>query len=187
MGCGNGRLSVEKRREKRVAGSEVVDAFLLARIELNEFRGSGVGLGGGDRTSSSGVVTIIVTGARGECLKIVEDVSFRRFKERGSGKYPSDPYWTTAGLYSEAIEDSSVGSFVLKELMGRPGACLLFRVTSGFATDRTVALVFSPPLLTILGIGGGSRDGAESFHEASTVDSILSEFWVPKTGPRRAR
>jgi hypothetical protein len=49
LGCGNGKLSVEKRREKRVAGNEVVDALGLpirvARMELNAFRGSGEGDG----------------------------------------------------------------------------------------------------------------------------------------------
>jgi hypothetical protein len=82
---------VEKRREKRVAGRDVVDALGFpvreARMELNEFRGSGIGegVGGGDCTSSSsGVVTIIVTGASGEFWKIVDVLSFRRFKERGS-------------------------------------------------------------------------------------------------------
>jgi len=85
-GCGKGRLSVEKRREKRVAGNEVVDALGLpareARIELNEFRGSRGGDGGG--SFSSGVVTIMVIGARGEFWKIVDVLSFRRFSERGS-------------------------------------------------------------------------------------------------------
>ena len=69
LGCGKGRLSVEKHRERRVVGNEVVDALGLpvreARMELNEFQGSGSG--DGERiSSSSGVVTIMVTGARGE-------------------------------------------------------------------------------------------------------------------------
>jgi hypothetical protein len=76
---------VEKRREKRAAGSDMVDEFRLVRMKLNEFRGSGAGVGGGEEiSSSSGVVTIIVTGASGEFWKIVEELSFRRFKERGA-------------------------------------------------------------------------------------------------------
>jgi hypothetical protein len=67
LGCDKGRLSVEKRRERRDVGNEVVDALGLpvreARMELNEFQGSG----DGEWISfSSGVVTIMVTGARGE-------------------------------------------------------------------------------------------------------------------------
>ena len=77
---------MENRGEKRVAGNEVVEALGLpareARIDLNEFRGSGGGVGGG--SFSSGVVTIIVIGARGDFWKIVDVLSFRRFKERGS-------------------------------------------------------------------------------------------------------
>ena len=67
LGCDKGRLSVEKRRERRDVGNEVVDALGLpvreARMELNEFQGSG---DGGWISFSSGVVTIMVTGARGE-------------------------------------------------------------------------------------------------------------------------
>jgi hypothetical protein len=67
LGCDKGRLSVEKRRERHVVGNEVVDALGLpvreARMELNEFQGSG----DGEWISfSSGVVIIMVTGARGE-------------------------------------------------------------------------------------------------------------------------
>ena len=84
--CGNGKLSVEKPGENCVAGSEVVDAFGLvfrkARMELNEFRGSELEEDDRDSRSSSGVVTIMVTGARGEFLKIVEVLSFRRFSVR---------------------------------------------------------------------------------------------------------
>ena len=85
--CGKGRLSVEKPGENCVAGNEVVDAFGLvfrkARMELNEFRGSELEEDDRDSRSSSGVVTIMVTGASGEFLKIVEVLSFRRFSVRG--------------------------------------------------------------------------------------------------------
>ncbi len=85
-GSGSGRLSVENWREKRVAGKEVVDALGMlireARIELNEFRGPGIGDDGG--SFSSGVVTIMVIGARREFWKIVDVFSFRRFSERES-------------------------------------------------------------------------------------------------------
>lgn len=69
LGCDKVRLSVEKGRERRVVGNEVVDELGLpvreARMELNEFQGSGSG-DGELISSSSGVVTIMVTGARGE-------------------------------------------------------------------------------------------------------------------------
>ena len=83
---GNGRLSVEKRRENCVAGNEVDASGLVlrkARMELNEFRGSELEEEDRDSMSSSGVVTIMVTGASGEFLKIVEVLSFRRFSVRG--------------------------------------------------------------------------------------------------------
>jgi hypothetical protein len=176
LGCGNGMVSVENRCVTRVAWNEIVDAFRLARIKLNEFRGSEAGLSDGERTSSSGGVTIIVIGTRGDLLKMMEEISFRCFKERGSWKYRSGAYWTTAGLYLVTTGGISGGSLVRTGIIDRTGARFLYRVASGVATEATGVLLFSSSsLLTTLGIGGGFRDGAESFHENSTTDSNWSE------------
>lgn len=168
LDCGSGRLSVEKRREKRVAGSDVVDALGFpvreARMELNEFRGSGEGVGGGDwNSSSSGVVRIIVTGASGEFWKMVDVLPFRRFKERGSWKEPSDTYWTTPGLYLDSNETSSSFSFFQCNEDRR----FLEEVV---VTERMALLSSSSSLVTMRGIEGGSRDGAGLFHTTSTND-----------------
>ena len=165
---------MEKRREKRVAGSDMVDEFRLARIKLNEFRGSGAGVGGGEGiSSSSGVVTIMVTGASGEFWKIVEEFLFRRFN-------PSETYLTTPGLLSVGIGGSSTVPFSL--LRNANTDCrferLESRIDSGLATERIDTLPSSSSLGTMRGIGRGSRYGAESFHKTSTAESSSVEFSV---------
>lgn len=164
---------MEKRREKRVAGSEIVDEFRWARIELNEFRGSGAGVGGEGTSSSSGVVTIIVIGASGEFWKIVEEFSFRRFN-------PSETYSTTPGLLSVGIGGSFTVSFSLLRNANTDWRFerLESRIASALVTERIDALPSSSSLGTMRGIGRGSRYGAESFHKTSTAESSLVEFSV---------
>lgn len=98
-----------------VAGREMVDAEGLvraARIALKEPRGrdsrtGGVVVGDGG-PSSSGVVTMMVTGAEGEFWKMVDEEDlFLRRRVRLLGITPEETYEDTVEVYADAMAMST--------------------------------------------------------------------------------